>query len=491
MTDGLSLLKKMNQDATMYDSATQMKDQAWQMREADIEDTTQNDEEITRIREQLVQQLMVDTEILDSQQLFAQYPTLVLKARKEQARLQTDASRTGAEKRENDRFATKKVSAKWKLWRTESKKSKLEKGRYGAEVKAEQRTGKVRSAFLKIFNGTEESRRSTQMDTFSSILYGSSDQEGDDVFIQGYEGKNLPVQRKNVSFAGGDLKGCVFEPANYDQQTGKILIYYTGSGEPGLVEKGVGETMQTYLRQGFKVYQVDYRGYGKSAEGKDVAFSEAGFYEDGMQIYQSVLADAQCSASQIVMHGYSMGGAVASYVAGKVAQDAAKQYHGKENVPADQKLGGLILDSPMASLTKAAKGAIPVVGGIGGAIASTATGSYSAEDHLGTLFQNQPDIPIMFVGGGEDDHLSLGKTEIDRKYHFNQDVLTFSTDTGHESAHMTDENLRMFRQRYHIPDPRDLTDDDMSRVLDESRQRRRQRTLEKQQQLSQQRRTDQ
>ena len=153
------------------------------MREADIEDTPQNDEEITRIREQLVQQLMVDTQ--SAQDLATKYPHLMQMAQNEQARLQTDASRTGAEKRENDRFATKKVSAKWKLWRTESKKSKLEKGRYGAEVKAEQRTGKVRSAFLKIFNGTEESRRSTQMDTFSSILYGSHDQEGDDVFIQG------------------------------------------------------------------------------------------------------------------------------------------------------------------------------------------------------------------------------------------------------------------------------------------------------------------
>ncbi|MCR4642281.1 MAG: alpha/beta hydrolase [Lachnospiraceae bacterium] len=488
--DGLSLLKKMNQDATMYASSMQMEEQKLQEHQAELNSMDPQNEEVRLIQQKLIEQLMVDTQ--SAEDLMTKYPALVLKAQREEARLSEDASRSGKEKREQDRFATKKVSAKWKLWRMESRRSKLEEKRYGKELKVEQRSGSMHDFVLGQFNGQEEDtidskgqvkekgRRTKVMDTFFTTIYGNPEfEEEDTVVVSPHVRGMLPVQRKKVSFAGGDLKGSCFEPADYDQQSGKVLIYYTGSGQPGSAEEGVGETIQSYLKQGFKVYQVDYRGYGESAEGKQVAFSEAGFYNDGMEIYRSVLADTGCSPSQIVMHGYSMGGAVASYVAGKVAQESAKQHHGKENVPPDEKLGGLVLDSPMASLAKASKGSTGGIrGSAEGLLGSLAAGKYSAEDHLGTLFQNQPDIPIMFVGGGDADHLSLAKTEIDRKYPFqsaDSQVLSFTRAAGHEAAHMTDDNLQAFMTKYQMAGPKTLSDEDLTRLRTEARQRRVQR----------------
>ena len=469
----------------MYASSMQMSEQTLQEHLTELKEKDTGDETIRMMQQQLVEQLMVDEEIRESQQMFEKYPDLVQRARDKKGKLQEDANRSGKDKRDNDRFATKKVSAKWKLWRMESKRSKLEEKRYGKKLEVEQRSGKMHDFVLGQFNGqeydtysngkVEKGRRSNVMDGFYSDIYGAAAFEEDDsiVLCHGYKG-GLPLQRKNVSFAGGDLKGTCFEPANYDQQTGKVLIYYTGSGEPGSAEAGVGQTIQDYLRQGFKVYQVDYRGYGESAEGKQVAFSEAGFYQDGMDIYQSVLSHAGCSPSQIVMHGYSLGGAVASYVAGKVAQDTAKKYHG--SVPADQKLGGLVLDSPMASLTKASQGSDgAIVGGAEGLLGSLAAGKYSAEEHLGTLYKNQPDIPIMFVSGGEADHLSIERTGIADKYPFNEHVVKDHQKNNHFGTHMTAKNLQDFMDRYGIPKPRVLEAEEVARLHREAKQRHDQR----------------
>ena len=464
MTDGLSLLKKMNKDATMYDSATQMKDQAWEMREADIEDTTQNDEEITRIREQLVQQLMVDTQ--SAQDLATKYPHLMQMAQNEQARLQTDASRTGAEKRENDLFATKKVSAKWRLWRNESKKKRLEEKRYGKELEVKQREGKMHDYFTDQFNGysqdfrTEDGkeihgRRSPYMTEAYSKIYGNPFMPSAQTTVTERSGATFKLTRDNVEFPMSDsvkLRGACFTPEGFDIRTNKVVIYFTGSGEPGRSEAGVGDTIDNYVRAGFKVYQVDYRGYGSSDPRDGFTFSEAGFCQDGEFIYNKVKEQLGCNDSDLILHGYSMGGAIASYVAGKVAQKAAKDAHGKENVQSQNKLGGLVMDSPMASMNAAVENTTSgFIKAVGPALATHYAGSYSAEEHLGTLFQNQPDIPIMFVSGGDSDHLALERTGIHEKYSF--DSQSFTRVTSHFDCHMTEDMLSSFMAKHNMTRP--------------------------------------
>ena len=499
---GLSVLKKMNKDAQIFDTSLQLNEQTLEEHAAQINAMQTDDVQLQAIQEKLIEQLMVDTQ--SAQDLMTKCPTLVLRAQGKEAALEEDANRSGIKKIKEDFRAQKKKAAKAELQTLRAKREQLREDRYGKELVVEQRSGVLHDLVHKIFNGKEEDtvdkkgnvtkkgRRTKQMDsTFLSLMGDLSKDVADSGVADDKHMGGLPIQRRNVSFGpdGAKLNGYCFEAKNYDPQTGKVLIYYTGSGEPGSAEAGVGATIQEYLRQGFKVYQVDYRGYGTS--GPDgFALSEAGFYQDGMTIYQSVLQDAQVDPSQVVMHGYSLGGAVASYVAGKVAQDTAKRHKGKENVPPNEMLGGLILESPMASMMKASIGSDgETFGKVEGYFGSLAGGSYSAEEHLDTLHQVQPDIPIMFVGGGDGDFLGLGKTMIHDKFRDKNPIAVVHAKQGHLEGHMTADDLRQFRTRYGIADPRILSTDELTAIRRERQARMRQeaeqRRLQRQQQAGQ------
>lgn len=84
---------------------------------------------------------------------------------------------------------------------------------------------------------------------------------------------------------------------------------------------------------------LDYRGYGKS-EGQP---SEQGLYSDALGGYQE-LGTLGYGPKQIVLHGESLGTAVATHLAARVIS------------------AGLILESPFASLSAMASKVLPVIG---------------------------------------------------------------------------------------------------------------------------------
>src|SRR3954452_24638597 len=84
---------------------------------------------------------------------------------------------------------------------------------------------------------------------------------------------------------------------------------------------------------------VDYRGYGKS-EGKP---SEQGLYADAQAAYQEI-AKLGYGSKQIVIHGESLGSAVATNLGARVS------------------CAGLILESPFASLSAMASKVLPIIG---------------------------------------------------------------------------------------------------------------------------------
>jgi len=88
------------------------------------------------------------------------------------------------------------------------------------------------------------------------------------------------------------------------------------------------DTLWTLNRLGMNVLLFDYRGYGTS-EGKP---NEAGTYRDAEACWKYLVEDKGLAARRIVIHGRSLGGAVAAHLA-------------KDRAPA-----GLILESTFSSL---------------------------------------------------------------------------------------------------------------------------------------------
>ncbi|KAJ4490029.1 alpha/beta-hydrolase [Lentinula aciculospora] len=83
-----------------------------------------------------------------------------------------------------------------------------------------------------------------------------------------------------------------------------IIIMFHGNGYHAWLQFTSAER---FLRLGCDVLIVSYRGYGHSS-GKP---SEKGLQKDSQAALEYVLADAELSRSRIVLHGHSLGGAVA------------------------------------------------------------------------------------------------------------------------------------------------------------------------------------
>lgn len=95
-----------------------------------------------------------------------------------------------------------------------------------------------------------------------------------------------------------------------------------------------------YSRLGCDVYMIDYHGYGAS----DGAASERNLYMDAEAVWNHLVRDRGLRAEEIVVMGYSLGGAVAAYLAER------------ENGAA-----GLILESTFTRLSDVAGDLFPML----------------------------------------------------------------------------------------------------------------------------------
>lgn len=187
--------------------------------------------------------------------------------------------------------------------------------------------------------------------------------------------------------------------------SGKYVIFYSGSDLSNAIQ--INDILDFYISRGATVIGVDYNGFGMGddqiSRGK---IRQASIYSDAEKIYNYVVKHYQVKSSDILLHGYSLGGPVAAHVAASVS--------GKEN-----KLCGLILQSSMKNTAHAAYEIsksvcnsllVRILGSVGGYLFAD---SFDCEKELKRLYKKDPDIKISVCSGGENDHLSLMKTNLD------------------------------------------------------------------------------
>ncbi|MCR5156526.1 MAG: hypothetical protein K6C96_07570, partial [Butyrivibrio sp.] len=393
-----------------------------------------------QLHDLMVEQLLVSQENTDS--LTSEYKSLVDEASDKRLQLETDANRKGMEKVSNDFWGTRKRAARKRIAELNAKKTLYDNAKQAEVNSADEYKMTLRSnrfkkskqlndackssgffAWMakKRFNGTEETRRmGLKTDGYTDAIKVG---KGKEVSFNGHKGSKL--------------KGYCFSPEVWNN---KVVILYTGSGCPGSAEEGMGETIQNYLNSGFKVYQVDYRGYGDSGSaGSDgylveETFTEKHFYEDGMDIYKGVKDDSKVKPGNIIIHGYSMGASIASRVAATVALNNRKEETtNKTTTNNENYIGGIVMDSPMVSLKYAAGN------GSVGSFGEWAEGKYSTEEHLTTLSDIQPEVPILFVSGTSmaKDHLSLEGSKIHKKFHFTNSSFSIKNNSAHADCHIS------------------------------------------------------
>ncbi len=125
---------------------------------------------------------------------------------------------------------------------------------------------------------------------------------------------------------GERLHGWFF-PAEKDSP---VILHFHGNA--GNISHRL-DLVQPFQRKGFSVFLVDYRGFGKSS-GRP---SEQGLYRDGLAAWAYLVEKENIAPERIVIHGHSIGGAVAIEVA------------------LQKKVRGVILESAFTSTKNMAK----------------------------------------------------------------------------------------------------------------------------------------
>ena len=137
------------------------------------------------------------------------------------------------------------------------------------------------------------------------------------------------LQYKEVFFSTEDgkrLHGWFF-PA---EKHSPVILHFHGNA--GNISHRL-DLVQPFLRKELSVFLVDYRGFGKSS-GRP---SETGLYQDGLAAWSYLVETERIAPERIVLHGHSIGAAVAIEVA------------------LQKKVGSLVIESAFTSTKEMAK----------------------------------------------------------------------------------------------------------------------------------------
>ncbi|NTV58532.1 MAG: alpha/beta hydrolase [Deltaproteobacteria bacterium] len=126
---------------------------------------------------------------------------------------------------------------------------------------------------------------------------------------------------------GEKLHGWLFQGA----EAGPVILH--SHGNAGNMSHRL-DLVQPFLRRGLSVFLFDYRGFGKSS-GRP---SETGLYRDGIAAWTYLAEKEKIAPERIVLHGHSIGAAVAIEVA------------------LEKKVRGLVIESAFTSTKDMAKG---------------------------------------------------------------------------------------------------------------------------------------
>ncbi|WP_394852185.1 MARTX multifunctional-autoprocessing repeats-in-toxin holotoxin RtxA [Vibrio cholerae] len=202
--------------------------------------------------------------------------------------------------------------------------------------------------------GEKDARRKIGEITQTLLDYAVENGESQKVTLKGEAGRLTGYYHQGAASSEGETSAT----------SGKVVLFLHGSGSSA--EEQASEIRNHYQKQGIDMLAVNLRGYGESDGGP----SEKGLYQDARTMFNYLVNDKGIDPSNIIIHGYSMGGPIAADLARYAAQNG-------------QAVSGLLLDRPMPSMTKAIT-AHEVVNpaGIVGAISKAVNGQFSVEKNL-------------------------------------------------------------------------------------------------------------
>ncbi|HDI3183332.1 TPA: MARTX multifunctional-autoprocessing repeats-in-toxin holotoxin RtxA [Vibrio cholerae] len=186
------------------------------------------------------------------------------------------------------------------------------------------------------------------------------------------ESQKITLQGEAGRLTGYYHQGTAPREGETSTTSGKVVLFLHGSGSSA--EEQASAIRNHYQKQGIDMLAVNLRGYGESDGGP----SEKGLYQDARTMFNYLVNDKGIDPSNIIIHGYSMGGPIAADLARYAAQNG-------------QAVSGLLLDRPMPSMTKAITAhEVANPAGIVGAIAKAVNGQFSVEKNLKGLPKETP-----------------------------------------------------------------------------------------------------
>lgn len=210
--------------------------------------------------------------------------------------------------------------------------------------------------------GTKDARRKVGDITQTLLGLAVEKDESQKVTLKGEAGR----------LSGYFHKGAKAPEGEESKGNGKVVLFLHGSGSSS--EEQASAIRSHYQKQGIDMLAVNLRGYGESDGGP----SEKGLYQDARTMFKYLVNDKGIDPSNIIIHGYSMGGPIAADLARYAAQNG-------------QAVSGLLLDRPMPSMTKAITAhEVANPAGIVGAIAKAVNGQFSVEKNLKGLPKETP-----------------------------------------------------------------------------------------------------
>ncbi|HGS4623588.1 TPA: MARTX multifunctional-autoprocessing repeats-in-toxin holotoxin RtxA [Vibrio cholerae] len=202
--------------------------------------------------------------------------------------------------------------------------------------------------------GDKEARRKIGEITQTLLDHAVEKGESQKITLQGEAGRLTGYYHQGTAPSEGETSS----------PSGKVVLFLHGSGSSA--EEQASAIRNHYQKQGIDMLAVNLRGYGESDGGP----SEKGLYQDARTIFNYLVNDKGIDPSNIIIHGYSMGGPIAADLARYAAQNG-------------QAVSGLLLDRPMPSMTKAITAhEVANPAGIVGAIAKAVNGQFSVEKNL-------------------------------------------------------------------------------------------------------------
>ncbi|HDY7578372.1 TPA: MARTX multifunctional-autoprocessing repeats-in-toxin holotoxin RtxA [Vibrio vulnificus] len=210
--------------------------------------------------------------------------------------------------------------------------------------------------------GEKEARRKIDDITQTLLDYAVEKGESQKVTLKGEAGRLTGYYHQGAASSEGETSAT----------SGKVVLFLHGSNSSA--EEQASTIRSHYQKQGIDMLAVNLRGYGESDGGP----SEKGLYQDARTMFNYLVNDKGIDPSNIIIHGYSMGGPIAADLARYAAQNG-------------QAVSGLLLDRPMPSMTKAMTAhEVANPAGIVGAIAKAVNGQFSVEKNLKGLPKETP-----------------------------------------------------------------------------------------------------